>query len=839
MVPHRPLFWMTVCGLAGLGAGELAFYFPLTVLLLLIAAAIIAIGSTRRTPWLVGGTLVVLIGVGLSSHRLAGLLDSPLQPWLVRGPVDVTGRVAGFPQRDNDRTLVILDALTVAVPDAARGGTTIDGRLRLTVRSVSSTPLAIRPGEQIRVVVPLHQPRGLQNPGLFDSGWYARRQGIDAVASVRADRLIVLAPSERWIDRAWRRIDQWRERIQVALEASLSPKAAAVLSAMLIGHDGGLTPELRERFAAAGVAHLLSISGSHLAMLAGVIFLAVRAVCRVLPGRWLLGMTRWLMPTQLAVLIALPAAAAYTVLAGGEVATVRSLLMLALYAGALLLGRPHDLLTALAAAGLVVMMHDPLAPGMISFQLSYGAVLGMALVLLWWSRRGKQAEPAGAATTGESDRWRPWARRAQLYLLLTAAATILTAPLVAYHFRQLNWVGLISNLVVPALGVVMIPLGLLSALLTLLWSSTVFPLATLHEWIAGFFIALVEWFSRWPGAIVHVAAPSIWTLIVVYIVLAALWWFTTRVHHEWRHVRWLRRIAAAMVIVWAMIALAGLARPDDRLRVAFLDVGQGDATAIQFPDGQVMIIDGGPRYGDYDTGRAVVAPYLWDQWRRRINYLVATHPQADHIGAQASLLEQFSIDEVWHNGTSKAGLIAEQWREALAASGARIQIIRAATEPIRIGDAEIDLLHPSAAFADHVSTRTSAVENDLALVLRLRYGEHQFLFTGDIERGAERALARESADRVGATVLKVAHHGSRTSSTPEFLAAVRPRQAVVSVGARNPYRHPAPDVVARHEELGIDLLRTDQDGQVLYISDGHTLTRLTARELALQPARWG
>ena len=831
---RRPLLWMTVCFLGGVSAGELAFYFPLTVALLAAGSSVAVLALTRPTRWLIGGALIVLLGAGLSHHRLAELRQPSLTPWFDRGPIEWTGQVAGFPRRDDDRVTAVVTLLPGTTPSSPA-----HGRVRLTIRDVKSAgfttgPPSIRPGDRMRLGAALHPPRGLQNPGLFDSGWYARRQGIEAVASVRSDRITLLAPSDGLLDRGLRRVDRWRERIGLGMEASLSPEAAAVLKAMIIGHAEGLTPGLRERFAAAGVAHLLSISGSHLAMLAGVIFLAVRAVCRLLPDRWLLWMTRWLMPTQAAVLAAIPAAAGYTLLAGGQVATVRSLLMLWLYAGALLLGRPHDLLTALAVAALAVLLVDPLAAGMISFQLSYGAVLGMAIVLLRWQERdrAKEADELPEAPVDEpaAPWWRPWARRAQLYLWLTVAATIVTAPLTAHYFYQLNWVGMISNLVVPLVATLVIPLALLSAVISLAWTTQVFPLAALNEWLAGGLLAIVEWFADWPWAMAHLPSPSLLTLAVIYLGLAALWW---------RRQRWLRRVAVGAVIGWALIALAGLARPAERLRVAFLDVGQGDAAIVRFPDDRLMLIDGGPRYGDYDTGRAVVAPYLWNHGDRHVDYLVATHPQADHIGGQTSVLEKFSIGEVWHNGVNKSGVLAARWRSALSANGARQETVRAASEPIRIGGVAIDRLHPSAEFVDRHPALTARGENDLALVLRLRYGEHQFLFTGDIEQAAERELVRAAAGRLPATVLKVAHHGSRTSSAPEFLSAVGPREAVVSVGARNPYRHPAPDVVARYDAAGIALLRTDQDGQVLYISDGETLVRLTARELALQPVMWG
>ncbi|HXZ24700.1 MAG TPA: DNA internalization-related competence protein ComEC/Rec2 [Nitrospiria bacterium] len=838
---RRPLFWVTLCYLGGLAAGEVALYLPVTTLLALAGGGtIILLVCWRGAPYThtapLIGALVLSFGVFTSHLTLTALEHSPLNEWRDRGMIGLTGQVRGLPQLEPDRTVVLLDldavepATAANDPSLQRPALPAHGRVRLNVRRQAGEDTAVRAGDRLHVTAELRRPYGLHNVGLFDAGRYAHRQGIDAAASVRTDQLTRLGEGDGLLDRGvLRPVEAWRERIDAAMAGSLPAPSAALLSALILGETGRITSDMRDTFTAAGVAHLLSISGSHLALLAGVIFLLVRGLCRLLPERWLLRLTIRLTPTQLATLATVPAVIWYTALSGGQTATIRSLLMLLLYCGAVLLSRPHDLLSALAIAAFAVLIVDPLALGTISFQLSYGAVLGMALALAWWS--GRQAETRQEASDDDqpalSARWRSWLQRGQLYLLLTAAATAATAPLVLYHFRQFSWVGLVSNLVVPAIGVVVIPLGLLSAGLTLFFSLSTLPLASLNDWAVTVLRTTVSWFARWPGAVVHLAAPSLLTVVTLYIVMAALVWG--------RRFRWLGRLGVAVCVFWVAVALAGLMRPGGQLRVSFLDVGQGDGAVVAFPTGQAMVIDGGPQYGGYDTGRAVVAPYLWDHGIRRIDYLVASHPQADHIGGQTALLRLFPVDEVWHNGAHREGTVAGAWEAAATGYAGRMTTIRTADQPVRIGSVDIDLLHPTDLFVPGQDNPDGHGLNDSAIVLRIGLGEHHFLFTGDIERPAESELVRAQAGRLEATVLKVPHHGSRTSSTPDFLDAVRPEQAVISVGVYNPYHHPSSPVLEAYEAHDIELLRTDQEGEVVYLTDGTTLRRFTARELELKP----
>jgi competence protein ComEC len=265
--------------------------------------------------------------------------------------------------------------------------------------------------------------------------------------------------------------------------------------------------------------------------------------------------------------------------------------------------------------------------------------------------------------------------------------------------------------------------------------------------------------------------------------------------------------------------------------VTFLDVGQGDAALIEMPDGKTMLIDGGGSYGHFDLGRLAVAPYLWNTGHRRIDYLVASHPQLDHMGGLSYLADKFPVGEVWTNGVEKDADFYARFQKIIEEKAIPEKRITSGHPPLNLGGARIVALHPG-------PSDLFPSDNDQSLVIRIDYGREAILWTGDIEGPAEKALLQRGS-RLQATVLKVPHHGSRTSIDPDFLARVAPAVAVISVGGNNPYRHPSRETLAAYEALGVQIQRTDRDGAVLYETDGMRRTLRTYADGILHPVPWG
>ena len=409
-----------------------------------------------------------------------------------------------------------------------------------------------------------------------------------------------------------------------ATMATLEDPALGLFLGMIIGEQSFITPEVRDAFMATGTVHIISISGSHLGLIAFLIFFCVKGAVLRLPMGCLEWLSLHITATRLAVITTIPVVSFYTLLAGGEIATIRSWIMILLFLLAIWMGREKHLLTALGIAALVVLVSNPQAIYDTSFQLSYSAVLAIALVI----RMNKNMTQDDQDICDQSNGWkeRMWQRIKQTWWI-SLAVTLVTLPLVAYYFNQIAWFGLLSNLiVVPFVGFLVIPLGLLSVVWILITGTETLPLGFFHQAIADTLVEIVMVLAEFPGAEWHVASPAILMIMVFYGLLLALTLGSSKPKF---------RLTCAISIFailtwWAWSPRVGM--DSNTVRVTFLDVGQGDATVIELHDGQTILIDGGPAYSRLDMGQAVIGPYLWDQGIRKLDHVIATHPQWDHVG---------------------------------------------------------------------------------------------------------------------------------------------------------------------------------------------------------------
>ncbi|MBI3603195.1 MAG: ComEC/Rec2 family competence protein, partial [Nitrospirae bacterium] len=731
---------ITVAFLAGLVAGSFLPYVPLSILLILTVTAFAVTALEGR------GQMTTHYGLALFCSLVAGILywtafigmsvGSQLAELAGTDPGKVTGMVVEPVRAAPRRAVAVVAVSQIGEAAAAQP---IEGRLRLTWRDPDAS---LKQGDLVTFTARLHPPSGTVNPGGFDYAAYLRRQGIDVVASLSGPgQMTVLgaAPGfSRW--GFWRGIDEWREQIRRAAEASLHGPALGIYLSLIVGQPGDLAAEVRDAFMSTGTVHILSISGSHLGLIALLSFTFIRGLCRHLPSTWLQALSRRVTPTRVAALGTMVPVTWYALLAGGEVATIRSLVMILLFLLAVWLGREGQLLFTLAAAALLILVHDPRAWFDISFQLSYGSVLAIALVL----RRLNQGDESPRDLPGDRpdvivERIWVWLR---LYGGMTGSVTLATVPLVAYHFNQIAWLGLVANLVVvPLAGLVLVPLGLGAAVWVLLTGVGTLPMGPVHQVLLDLLFTVVQQLAQLPGAAWHVASPSVFAMAGFYALLYGAFGFDGRPVFTWICV-----LGTVFFLCWWSWS-PRVAADGDTLRVTFLDVGQGDASVIELPDGQTVLIDGGAVYETLDMGRAVVGPYLWDRGIRRLDHVIGTHPQLDHVGGLAWVLRSFEVGRYWGNGVERSEPFYQRLSEALRDRGLTPSVAAEGQAIVASGVCRLLVLNPllgtdgSTKDAVALSAGRGADEhvthgaglNNLSVVTRLDCGPHSVLFAADAE----------------------------------------------------------------------------------------------------------
>lgn len=675
------------------------------------------------------------------------------------------------------------------------------GKILLTVHTLSSS---WHYGDVLRLRLNLRQPRNFRTPGSFDYEGYLARQGIFLSAFLWDDTVIERTGTAGV--HLWGVVERVRNTIGEFFTMHLDTKTAAVLQALIIGDERYITKDLREAFSRAGVAHVLSISGLHISLVATTAYAF---------WWWVVSRSPFLLLTftapALASILALPPVLLYAAISGGSVATWRSVLMVVTYLSAIVIGRQSEVYRSLALAALLISFLWPGAVLDVSFQLSFLSVLGLFLGMerfsLWW---GHVRQHLHLDTFPHRERLLRWGAT---YFVISAFALLVTAPVTAAHFNQVALAGIFANaVVIPLLGSAAVILGLLAAGFVFLHSSVAMVLVLCAGVVTRLGIWSVEWVATFPYATLQTVTPNLFELGVFYGLLACFF-FRSIVHHLSAPFRYLPHLFLSVLLI-DIVGWSWQRHFQQELRVTFLDVGQGDAAVVEFPGSQVMVIDGGGFASeDFDSGEALIAPFLWSRKIGRVDTLVLSHPQLDHYGGLAYIAEHFSPRELWFNGDNTHSERFSHLQTILTRHSVQSRIFCREMPSIVLGGVQIQVLHPPCQL-------TGLDANNASLVLRLSHGTVDILFTGDVEAEGEAVLL--SAQRsLASEIVKVPHHGSRTSSTPAFVQTIAPHVAVASLGFQNRFRFPAPEVVQRYQKQGSQFLRTDEGGSITIVSDGH------------------
>jgi competence protein ComEC len=547
--------------------------------------------------------------------------------------------------------------------------------------------------------------------------------------------------------------------------------------ALLLGRRETLDRALSDRFAKTGLVHLLAISGTHVALM-GAVFVLIGRMLRLSRTR-----VAWLT----IVLITL-----YLAVIGAPPSAMRSGIMLALALLSVVLQRPAATLPIVAAAALVILAVQPMAALDVGFQLSFAGVLGIILL------RGAMMRRVPPVMLKH-----PAARWLTESLVVSVAAFVCTAPIVAHHFGQVAPVSILANLpAIPLTSLALIGIGAAAAV-----EPVCPPLAHLLADGAGLALdllnAVVDVAIRVPGGHAAVARPQWWAWAAAALVFLLALDAAGKMRDRVRWAVAAMSAAAAFLLLPLLGAAAG-----GGLEIDFIDVGQGDAIALRTPAGRWVLIDAGERDDRWDAGERRVLPFLRARGAKRIEALVLTHPHADHIGGAAAVMRGLPVGRVIDPGMPMGTPVYLQTLQVAEERGIGWNAARQ-DRTLQVDGVELLFLWPTVDALDAPDD-----PNDISAVVRVRYGGFSALLTGDASALVEDRLIARYGDSLRADVLKAGHHGSRTASSGPFLDTVDPELVVISAGVRNDYGHPHAEVLARLGARGIDLARTDRDGTV-------------------------
>jgi competence protein ComEC len=800
------LIYISCAWVAGIYLGSKFALSPALILIGLVPLPLLFFGKHRKAIILAAVCLIALFGGALLfPASLPPDDESHLQFYNDR-EVEIKGVIKADPEVRDKTIHIYLSDIKIWRDNSWQE---VSGDALLFAPRYSTDNSTYGYGDVLWVRGKLETPPTLDE---FDYEGYLERQGIYSTM-LYPEIEKVPATGKGFKPLAW--VYSLRNSLSQTLAQVLPEPQASLAQGIVLGIRYNIPPQIKDDFVQTGTAHILAISGINLSIIAGML---------VSIGKWLFGKRRYIY-----IWVALSVICFYTLLTGMNPPVVRGAIMASLFLAAELLGRQRTAVTSLAFAAAIMVGISPQILWDASFQLSFLAMAGLIFLAPPLMNLGRRAVNK---TIGEEGIGGALANIVTDSLSVTLAATIAVWPLIAHYFGIFSLAGPPATfLALPALPGIIVT-GALAGLIGLF----ALPVAQVIGWLAWLFLSymllIVTGFASLPLSSIEVGSVGTTVIVVYYSALAlAIWlignkglkeqmpavknWLRSGVSKSTSLVSQLpkRWVIPPLLVIAILASVAAASMPDDELHISFLNVGEGDAILIQKGSQQVLV-DGGPSPQELSVGLGDKMPF----WDRTIELVILTHPHADHITGLVAVLERYKVEQALYPDLECDLPLYEEWLNLIKEKDIEYTLAQAGQE-IDLGDGVImKVLNPPMPLLTDAESNT----DNNGVVLHITMGRASFLLTADIMWETEFELINQRADLVS-TVLKVAHHGSKTSTTPEFLAAADPQVAVISVG-ENLYGLPSAEVMARLSKLGSeDIFRTDEQGTIEFITDGERL----------------
>lgn len=771
----RPVIWLTIAyaigiimRINGIATNKSAIIFWVVAAFLVCLAWVIEFN--KGTDFIL--VLAILVLVGAISVQLWLGIENPLN-YAIDQMVWAQGQIIDTPKYMEEKDVYIIETTQITLRESVRD---VKAKVQVTVYpdGKKDERVSYDYGDIVQINGVLQLPQEQRNPKGFDYRAYLKRRGIYSIMTIRPFNIKKIGTGKISILQSCLQI--FKHRAEVVFEKGIRGKEGDLLRTMILGEKWLLPPEIRLDFQNTGLSHILAISGLHV----GFIVTMLIGLMQILPFS-----KKCSFMLQVAVLCL------YCLLVGAAPSVMRATVMAVMLLGGKVVGRQPDPLNNLFIAALIILLFRPLDLFEVGFQLSFGAVLGIIFFSKYF-REWLWFLPRWMASG----------------LSITLSAQLGVWPLIAYYFNTFSIVAVLANLIFVPLAGVIVNLGFGLMLGAQIIPPLIKIFGPLLKLLCSLLIKGNEVLAAMPWTFISVVSPSLLFIICYFAVL----WLLSEERPRWlkKPLLWCSGLA---VILLLFTILGPMLQKD--LYMVFLDVGQGDCIYIRTPDKKHILIDGGGKSLDYTgsfhVGDDIVVPFLLKNGIGHLDLVVMSHCHDDHIGGLVSVLRDIPVKTFMEYTPGEETDNYKQLKALVTAKGIR-NIYANADATYRVGrDVWLDVIYPCAN-EQQLHSFFHKGDNNRSLVLLLRYDDTTILFTGDIEAEVEEHLY--PGWEIPVDILKVAHHGSHTSSTDNWLEALQPQLAVIQVGKNN-FGHPHPDVLERLEQKGIDVLRNDISGAVM------------------------
>jgi len=705
----------------------------------------------------------------------------------------IKGKIVSFARHYEKKIKVTIQCENIMIPD--QGLKKAIGRIDLSI--YLSSGAIPRYGDMIEFESTLHSVHNFGNPGAFDYVRHFKLMGLSATAYCDQKKIKIINDNESKgiLVLLLRNIEQLRINFyNFILDHTGHSESGKTLASLITGKTELITPDLRELFSKSGISHLFAISGLHLSIIGFLFFTAIFYLLSISPKYLITGRAK-----KTAGIITIIPLLLYCIFSGFSPSTQRAFIMAIVLLFSFISEKEKDVLSSLSIAGSLILLIDSSALFSISFQLSFIAVTfiicGLPLIktfdLLYKNNLLKQSI---------------------LLLYVSFLASLGTSPMTAHYFHIVSVAQLISNLFfIPLIGFVVLPLGIVSLLCFSL-------LAAFSGWIINICHLLILFSIHLSKAIISIPFSWFrimmldrWEIIFIYLLFIFIYAVLTRK----------MKLSIGFIIPIILLSIYNFSKsipikkPNEVLTITGIDVGQGNSSLIQTPQGHNVLVDGGgfSEFSAFDTGEFILAPFLWRNKINTLDYIILSHPESDHINGLIYILKNFKVHTLIKNTDMTKSEAYETMIKLCRDNGVRIWNPSIKGETLYLG--ETGLL-----FFENDEKFQSSDLNNNSLVFKISYKDFSMLFPGDILSVREKRLVNTNSLNLQSEILFSPHHGSSSSSTEIFLDKVLPKSVIVSCGRNNRYKFPHPGVLKRYEDMGIQIFRIDRDGAVFISTNG-------------------